>query len=216
MLTINSKILKEEKCVKYLGLYIDSNLKWGNQVNYIKKKVNRSIGILSKICYYVNTNTLINLYYSLVYPFFIYGLIVWGNTYNSTLNPLYFLQKRALRIMTFSKFHEHSSPLFKQTRITKFHDLVVFLIAIFVHKYHNNLLPTTFETFFVCVNEVHDYNTRLSSKISYSIPRIRTNYEKFNIRFQGVRVWNSIDENLKSRSPLGFKKKLKIYFIDEY
>ena len=38
-LTINSKILKEEKCVKYLGLYIDSNLKWGNQVNYIKKKV---------------------------------------------------------------------------------------------------------------------------------------------------------------------------------
>ena len=85
-----------------------------------------------------------------------------------------------------------------------------------MHKYHNNLLPTTFETLFVRVNEVHDYNTRLSSKISYSIPKIRTSYGKFNIRFQGVRVWNSIDENLKSLSPLAFKKKLKIYFIDEY
>ena len=45
--------------------------------------------------------------------------------------------------MTFSKFDEHSGPVFKQTRIIKFHDLVVFLIAIFMHKYHDNLLPTT-------------------------------------------------------------------------
>jgi hypothetical protein len=111
-LTINNEILKEEKCVKYLGIYIVSNLNWRNQVNYIKKKVNRSIGILSKIRYYVNINTLINLYYSVVYPFLICGLIVWGSTYNSTLNPLYLLQKSALRIMTFSKFDEHSSPLF--------------------------------------------------------------------------------------------------------
>jgi hypothetical protein len=42
---------------------------WRNQVNYIKKKKYSSIGILSKMRYYVNINTLINLYYSLVYPF---------------------------------------------------------------------------------------------------------------------------------------------------
>ena len=76
-LTINIEILQEEKCVKYLVIYIDSNLNWRNQVNYIKKKVNRSIGILSKIRYYVNINTLINLYYSLVHPFLIYGFIIY-------------------------------------------------------------------------------------------------------------------------------------------
>ena len=47
--------------------------------------------------------------------------------------------------MTFSKFDEHSSPLSKQTRIIKFHDLA-----------------TKFETFFVRVNEAHDYNTILT------------------------------------------------------
>ena len=77
--------------MKYLGIYIDSNLNWRNQVNYIKKKINLTIGILSKIRYYVNINALINLFYSLVYPFLIYGLIVWDSTYNSTLNPLYLL-----------------------------------------------------------------------------------------------------------------------------
>ena len=35
-----------------------------------------------------------------------------------------------------------------------------------MHKYHNNLLPTTFETFFVRVNEVHDYNTE-DSQVRY-------------------------------------------------
>ena len=52
-----------------------------------------------------------------------------------------------------------------------------------MHNYHNNLLSTTFETRFVRVNEFHHYNTRLSSKISYSVPRIRTNYGKLSIRF---------------------------------
>jgi hypothetical protein len=118
--------------------------------------------------------------------------------------------------MTFSNFDEHSSPLFRQAKIIKFHDLVVFLMAIFMHKYHSNLLPITFEFFFVRVNEVHKYNTRLSSKISYSIPGVRTNYGKFNIQFQGVKVWNNIDENLKYLSPSTFKKKLKIDFIDGY
>ena len=118
--------------------------------------------------------------------------------------------------MTFSKFDDHFSPLFKQTEIIKFHDLVVFLMAIFMHKYHSNLLPITFERFFVRVNEVHNYNTRLSSKISYSIPGVRTNYGKFDIRFQGVKVWKDIDENLKYLSPLAFKKTLKIDFIDGY
>ena len=38
-----------------------------------------------------------------------------------------------------------------------------------MHKYQNNLLPATFETLFVGVNEFHDYNTRRSSNISHSI-----------------------------------------------
>ena len=57
--------------------------------------------MISQKLYYVNINTLINLYYSLLYPFLIYGLILWGNNHNSTLDPFYLLQKRALGIITF-------------------------------------------------------------------------------------------------------------------
>ena len=52
--------------------------------------------------------------------------------------------------------------------------------------------------------------------MSYSLPKARTNYGIFNIRFQGVKVWNSVDESTKLLSPPQFKKKLKLDFIDNY
>jgi hypothetical protein len=38
------------------------------------------------------------------------------------------------------------------------------------------------------------YNTRLASKSSYSTPKIRTNYGIFKLRYEGTKVWNSLDE----------------------
>ena len=114
---INNVCLKQERYIKYLGVFIDSNLTWKPQVKYISKKLKRSLGILSEIRYYVDITILISLYYALIYPFLIYGILAWGNTYPTTLQPLFVLQKKALCYMTFSKFDEHSSPLFKKLNI---------------------------------------------------------------------------------------------------
>ncbi len=177
-LTINSVSLRQESCIKYLGIYIDSNFNWKSHIDYIAKKIKRSIGILSKLRYYVDNRIIINLYYALIYPFLIYRMIAWGSTYHSNVQPLFILQN-----MTFSKFDEHSSPF-------------TFHIAIFMMKIHNNLFPSIFNTLFTPINCVHSYNTRSAAKQSYYIPKIRTNYGLFNIRFQGPKVWNSIEENI--------------------
>ena len=81
------------KWLKYLGIVIDSHLSWKSQVSYIAIKIKRNIGILSKLRYYVNLDILVKLYYALIYPFLIYGLISWGNTYSSTTQPLAILQR---------------------------------------------------------------------------------------------------------------------------
>ena len=68
---------------------------------------------------------------------------------------LYVLQKKALRLMTFSKFDEHLSPLFKSLNNIKLYDLVSYQIAIFMYKFKNRLLPLVFNNFFTEVSEVH-------------------------------------------------------------
>jgi hypothetical protein len=108
---INGKELKRHFCIKYLGVLIDSHLNWKNQVDYIVKKIKRTIGIISKLRYYVNKSILLNIYYALVHPFLIYGILAWGNTYPTTLKPLKILQKKAIRLMTFSKFDAHKPPV---------------------------------------------------------------------------------------------------------
>ena len=101
-----------------------------------------------------------------------------------------------------------SSPLFKLLNIIKLHDLVTLHIAIFMFKFHNHLLPSVFNTYFTAVDHIHKYNTGSAAGKSYYLPRARTNYGKFNIRFQGSKIWNSIAEDVKSLSLRQFEKKI--------
>ena len=105
------------------------------------KKIKRRIGILSKLRYFLSIKTLLSLYYALVEPFLNYCIIAWGNTYQTTLQPLFILQKRALRIISFSSYNEHSRPLFKDLNVVKLSDIITFQLAVFMYKFHNNLLP---------------------------------------------------------------------------
>jgi hypothetical protein len=180
------------------------------------KKIARSIGILSKLRHFVAKKTLIQLHYSIIYPFLIYRVTIWGNTYKSNLSSLVTLQKKAMRIRSFSKFDEHSFPLFKSFNLLKFLDIVYFNTALFLHNFYNKKLPNIFYDFFNPVCEQHSHNTRLASRSTYSLPLVRTNYGIFNIRFIGIKIWNSIDESLRHLSLPNFKKKLKLQIINSY
>ena len=81
--------------------------------------------------------------------------------------PLFILQKKA---MTSSKFHAHSSPIFKHLNIVKLPDLVFLNITVFMHKFHNKRLPFVFYTFFTHVNKRHNY-TRSVSNMFYTLPK---------------------------------------------
>ena len=55
--------------------------------------------------------------YSLIYPHLIYGNIVWGNNYKTRLDSLIKIQKKVVRVITFSSYTESSKPLFPKLEI---------------------------------------------------------------------------------------------------
>ena len=85
-----------------------------------------------------------------------------------------------------------------------------------MYDFHENNLPSVFHDFFTPVSSVHKYNTRLASKDSYYISKVRTNYGKFNIRFVGAKVWNSVDESFKSKRRNQFKKLVTSNILNTY
>lgn len=78
-----------------------------------------------------------------------------------------------------------------------------------MYKFKNQLLPNNFQVFFTSVKETRNYNTRLPSRMTYALPKTRTNYGIFNIRCQGAKIWNAISDNIKLLSLKQFKKKFK-------
>jgi hypothetical protein len=77
--------IKQKTRIKYLGIYIDKNLTWDQQIIHVSNKLAKNTGIINKLRYYVDLKMLKQLYFTLIYPYINYGLMSWGNAYTSKL-----------------------------------------------------------------------------------------------------------------------------------
>ena len=126
---------------------MDCHLNWKDHVLQISRKISRGTGALSKLRHYIDCNVLKQIYYAIIYPFLTFGFIVWGNTYITTIKPLQIIQKKAIRIITFSKYDAHTNQLFVQLQLLKFSDIITYYTSLFMHKYNNGHLPECFDTY---------------------------------------------------------------------
>ena len=173
-LKIDGVNIKQVFAVRYLGVTFDSNLTWKNHINELCSKLSKTVGVISKLRYNVNVDILTMLYYSLIYPFLIYGVQVWGLTYPTYLKPVTTLQKRVARIMTFSEPMSHSDPLFKSLNLLKFNDII-----------HSD------------ISFIHNYPTRQSVNENLFIKSIRTTqYGIRSLHFTGSHLWNSLPNTI--------------------
>ena len=86
------------------------------------KKLCRANGILAKARHFVPLNHLKNIYYATFSSNLFYGSQVWGQSLQTVIDKISVLQRKAVRIMTFSQFTAHSDPLFKDLKILKVND----------------------------------------------------------------------------------------------
>ena len=216
---INRQAIAQKDYVKYLGVLIDFSTTY--LIN--KKKVSRTIGIMYKLRHFVNKKVLISIYYSLVYPFLIYAIPVWGVANDSHINPIKILQKKIVRMITFAdKFPRpigplaHTPPIFHELEILTITDVFKVQTAKFVYNCVNVLSPVQFRSFFTFTNS--NYNTAASRNESLYIPHARTtNYGLNSIKNIGARIWNHIPINIRSNvSVKSFTKNLKQHFLSSY
>ena len=212
---INKALINKTDQAKFLGVIITETLSWQSHINYISKKISKSIGIIYKLSKYLNRNTLISLYYSLIYPYMIYCNEVWGLGYTTHKRKLLILQKRALRIICGKLRDDHSNPLYKMLKILKINDINTFLIATFMHKHYNQEIPDIFGDMFTNNSTVHNYDTRQNSELH--VPKVKSNLTKMTLRYAGVITWNKIIRNISFKCSIEtFKKKIKDEIIGNY
>ena len=88
-LTLENTVIKQVTETKFLGVLIDQHLSWKPHIDFVSKKISKSVGIIAKARFYLSSQTLMTLYYSLEYPFLTYCNVAWSSAYCS--NPKQYL-----------------------------------------------------------------------------------------------------------------------------
>jgi hypothetical protein len=98
-----------------LGLTLDKHVNWKVHIDKIVSKVSKTIGILNRIKHFLPLQEKLTIYNSLISSHLNFGILAWGNKCSKLLK----LQKKAIRIITLSKYNAHSEPLLNKTKYSK-------------------------------------------------------------------------------------------------
>jgi hypothetical protein len=214
-ISIEGTKLEEVYSTKFLGVTIDSGLTWKPHIHQLTNKVAKSIGIISLARKTLNQNTCIQLYYSFVFPYLTYCTPIWGNTASSSLWPIYRLQKIAIRIVGGIRKGSSSKPFCKKFCILHLPEIYKLSLSIFMYKFHNALLPTTFNNLFTQNCNYHNHNTRSANLLRP--PRTRIKLAENFVTNQGAKLWNEVSTKFNVNSSLAvFKTNIKKYLISGY
>lgn len=205
---INHKNLERVYEAKFLGVYLDPKLSWKNHILYTKRKISKSIGLLSKAKKTLDIHSLITLYYSFTYPYFTYCIELWGNTYKTYMDSLFLLQKRIIRIITSSKRNEHTASLFKKLEILPLSKLFEYRILMMLYKFENKKVPVILQNIFTKQTSVHSYNTRNAS--SLTMPKLSVEACRRSFIYAAIVIYNNAKKVISfTMNVHSFKKQLK-------
>lgn len=212
-LSIHGSKIERTHEIMFLGVIFDEQLTWKSHIEYVKTKVSQTIGIIHKTKDSLNRRALVLLYNSLVLPYLTYCIEAWGNACKTYTEPIFLLQKRAIRVVNRSAYRAHTNPIFKQLEALKFYELVEYNILKTMFKANQNILPFNLQNRFK--KRVSTYELRGTEIFSKSDFKYKPKERCISI--QGVNLWNNLQDIIKkSKSICTFKKRLKASLLKRY
>ena len=116
---VNDSVIKVTDAVKYLGITIDNKLNFEEHINALATKISRSLGVLCKLRHILPKSALRNLYHSMIHLHLLYGVTVWGNTFDKHLKRLATLQNKAVKLISGAQWRDHVTPSYLKLQILK-------------------------------------------------------------------------------------------------
>ena len=153
------------------------------------------------------------IYMSLIYSHINYCILIWGSAEEGIIEPLFKLQKKAIRIITKSRFLEHTAPLFKSLSLLTVKKVYDLNCTLFHYKCLNCDYFPELRNRIKRNSDYHEYNTRGRNLLrNVDIMRLRICQRSF-LNY-GINIWNSLISEVKdSNSLYKLKSAMKLYLL---
>ena len=200
-----------EPYIRFLGITVDPHLTFKYHIRKISAKISQGLYILRKVQNILPEVALRMMYFSLINSHLYYGLSAYSCTSKTQLKPLVILQKKAIRIISKSRYNAHTDPIFKRLRILKFDDLVKFSIYDFMHSFSNDMLPTSFHDIWAVKTTLN-----LRNFLDFNVPFTRLEFSKRLPYHRFPDMWNNMggcEEYKFEADKKRFHRGIKNYFF---
>ena len=213
-LYVNNILLENVNCHKILGLHIDNSLSWNDHIQFLSKSLSQLVGLLNRSKHLLNRESKLLFYNSYIHSRFTYCLPIWGRSASLHLDKLWKIQKRALRIINDVPYDAPSKNLFTKSKVLNIREMYCYEICIFIF----NILHDDTKNVPVVLNLAkpnENYFLRSTSKkFLLEVPFPRKDIYKKSIAYSGVKVWNSLPDNVRNVEHLSlFKHLCKNHFM---
>ena len=101
------------------------------------------------------------------------------------LHPLFVLQKKIIRLITFSPYLAHTGPTFFNLQLLTLEKMFFSRVGLVMFKCSNNMLHSVINNLYIKNNKTHSHFTRNSKVLR--IPKGTPNFTTIS-----TRVWNEI------------------------
>jgi len=189
IINIGGKNLERVSKTKSLGILIDENLNWNDQIDNISKKASKGIGILRRAKKYISQQSLLTIYQSLVQPYFDYCSLVWGNCNQTCKDKLQKLHNRAARVITGDTYDVRSSEILLKLRWETLDKRREEQMIDMVNKALNHMCPPAITSMFHIANN-ENYDLRSNNKM-LMLSKPKTNAMKRSFSYLAAKVWNN-------------------------
>lgn len=191
-LFLDNARLQQVASFKYLGVMFDSDMNWKSHIEKTCSKLAFGCHTLLKARECFGATILRILYFAFVHSHLSYCVASWGSSYKTHLKSISRLQKRALRIITFSNRADSAKQLFQLMRVLPLDSVHVSSVAEVVHRIikHEDPFPLSIFT-------LPARCTRAAASNCCNLPVARNVYGRRLIEFNGALIWNAIPTDVK-------------------
>ena len=141
--------------------------------------------------------------------------------FKKNVMKIFIFQKRCMRLITFSQFQGHTTPISRNCKILKLQNIIKFNTLNLIYLYYKDQLPWKIKDIFTTNESVNLYNIR-GGKLLF-IPQVNTTYCGIkSLRYNGPVIWNDFFRNIDNNKNLyntgisKFKYYLKDLLISQY
>ena len=195
---------------------MDGGLSWTGQIERVRAKVGRLLGVLGRLGSVLGGRQLLSLYNSMVLPHLQYCLMVWGDLRgdrNATLGgALLRYQKRFAGLAAGRRGRYHADPLLAEHGMLKLGDLYRQQLRVHAWRFWNGRLPVNQAAMLSRVGDVHGYGTRSARGGLHLDGR-----DHGSVGYRVPKEWDSLTSEQREMGSLaGFKRGSRDGFLAGY